>query len=53
MYFCLYSKASVHDTGYGFCAGTKIIPDKASVHTQERLWGRAFCDEAKVRRADL
>ena len=26
---------------------------RASVHTQERLWRRDFCDGAKLRRADL
>ena len=36
-----------------FCAATKIIPDRASVHTQERLWRVDFCDGAKLRRADL
>ena len=36
-----------------FCAATKIIPDMASVPTQERLWRRDFCDGAKLRRADL
>ena len=36
-----------------FCAAIKIIPDRASVHTQERLWRRDFCDGAKLRRADL
>ena len=36
-----------------FCAAKKIISDWASVHTQERLWRRDFCDEAKLRRADL
>ena len=36
-----------------FCAATKIIPDMASVPTQERLWRRDFCDGANLRRADL
>ena len=36
-----------------FCAAMKIIPATASVHTQERLWRRDFCNGAKLRRADL
>ena len=36
-----------------FCAAIKIIPDRASVHTKERLWWRDFCDGARLRRADL
>ena len=34
-------------------ATTKIIPDRASVRTQERLRWRDFCDGAKLRLADL
>ena len=36
-----------------FGAAMKTIPDKAPVHTQERLWRRDFCHGAKTRRADL
>ena len=36
-----------------FCAATKIIPDRASVHTQKWVRRRDLCDEAKLRRADL
>ena len=36
-----------------FCAAQKIIPDRDSVHTQERLSWRDFCDEEKLCRADL
>ena len=31
-----------------FRAGTKIIPDGATIHTQERLWRRDYCDWAKL-----
>ena len=34
-----------------FCATAKIMPERSSVHTQERLWQRDFCDGAKLRRA--
>ena len=34
-----------------FCATAKIMPERASLHTQERLWQRDFCDGAKLRRA--
>ena len=36
-----------------FCAATKIIPARASVHTQERLWRRDFCDGERLRHADF
>ena len=36
-----------------FCAAPKIIPVKASVYTQERLWQLDFRDIAKLRRAHL
>ena len=32
---------------------TQAIPDRTSVHTQDLLWRRDFCDGAKLRRADL
>ena len=32
---------------------TQAIPDRTSVHTQERSRRRDFCDGAKLRRADL
>ena len=35
------------------CAGTKTIPERASVHTQEQRFWREFYDGAKLRRADL
>ena len=38
---------------FTLCAAKKIIPERASVHTQEQLWQRDFCDGAKLRRADL
>ena len=44
------STATLHDS---FGAAMKIIPDRAPVHTQERLWRRDFSDGAKLRRADL
>ena len=37
----------VHTVPERFCVAVKTIPDKASVHTQERLWRRDFCDGAK------
>ena len=43
----------VHSIPDSFCAARKIIPDRASVHTQERLQRRDFCDAVKLRRADL
>ena len=42
----------VHTLPNSFCAATKIMLDRASVHIQQRLWRRAFCDGAKLRRAD-
>ena len=36
-----------------FCATKNIIPDRASIHTQERLWQREFREGAKLRHADL
>ena len=35
------------------CPSTKTISDRTSVHTQELLQRRDFCDGAKMRRADL
>ena len=43
----------VHTIMNSFCAATKIISDRASVHTKERLKRRDFCDGAKLRRAAL
>ena len=43
----------VHSIPNNVRAATKIIPDRASVQTQERLRWRDFCDEAKLRLADL
>ena len=43
----------VHTVPERFCVAVKTIPDKASVHTQERLWRRDFCDGAKLHRADF
>ena len=37
---------SVHTIPDGFCAGAKIIPDRASVYTW--LWRRDFCDGSGV-----
>ena len=34
-----------------FCTATKIISDRATFHTKERLWRRGFSNEAKLRRA--
>ena len=36
-----------------FCADTKTIPDRTSVHTYEWWFWRDFCNVAKLRRADL
>ena len=36
-----------------FCAAIKIIPDWASVETQERLWRFDFRDRVELHRADL
>ena len=35
------------------CAATKIIPDRASVYTQELMWLHDCCDGAKLCGADL
>ena len=55
--FCKYfSFINIHGQTFildSFCAAIKIIPDRVSVHTQERLWRRDLCGEAKLRRADL
>ena len=32
----------------GVCAATKIIPDRASVYTQELMWLHDCCDGAKL-----
>ena len=39
---------SVRTIPDGFRAGAKIIPDRASVRTQEWLWRRDFCDGSGV-----
>ena len=44
-------RIGMHTIPDSFCAATKIITNKASVHIQERLWRRDFCDGAKVRHA--
>ena len=36
-----------------FCAAAKIIPDRASVCTQELMWLHNCCDGAKLSGADL
>lgn len=43
----------VHTIPDNFCVASKIIQDRASVDTQERLWRHNFCDRGRVRRADL
>ena len=43
----------VHTIPDSFHATTKIIPDRSSVHTQERFWWRDFSDGVKLHRADL
>ena len=43
----------VHTIPDSFWAATKIILDRALVHTKERLSRRDFCDGAKLRCADL
>ena len=35
------------------CVASKIIPERASVHTKQRFWRRVFCDGATLRRANL
>ena len=30
-----------------------MLPDRASVHSQERLWRSEFCDEVKLRCPDI
>ena len=47
------SLGCVHTITDSFWAATKIIPDRASLQTQERLWRRDFCNGAKLLRADL
>ena len=42
-----------HTIPDNFGAAMKIIPDRAPVHTQERLWRRDFSNGAKLHRADL
>ena len=42
----------MHTIPDSFCAATKIITNKASVHIQERLWWRDFCDVAKLCRVE-
>ena len=32
---------------------TEIIPNRASVYTEQRLWRREFCDGTKLCGADL
>ena len=43
----------VHTIPDNFCVASKIIQDRASVDTQERLWRHNFCDQGRLRRADL
>ena len=43
----------VHAIPDRFWATTKIILDRASVHSQEGLWRRDFCDGTKLHCADL
>ena len=43
----------VHTIPDNFCVASKIIPDRASVDTEERLWRHNFCDRGRLRRADL
>ena len=50
---CLCDGSSTATLPDSFGAAMKTIPDKAPVHTQERLWRRDFCHGAKTRRADL
>ena len=50
---CLCDGSSTATLPYSFGAAMKTIPDKAPVHTQERLWRRDFCHGTKTRRADL
>ena len=50
---CLCDGSSTATLSDSFGAAMKIIPDRAPVHTQERLWRRDFSDGAKTRRADL
>ena len=42
-----------HTIPDNFGAAMKIIPDRAPIRTQERLWRRDFSNGAKTRRADL
>ena len=46
-------RIGVHTIPDSFCAATKMISDRASIHIMERLWRRDFCDGAKLRRAVL
>ena len=46
--------AMFHTAPDNFCAAKKLVLNKASVHTQKRLWRRDFCDGAtKLRCANL
>ena len=49
----LNAPLAVHTIPDSSCAATKTISDRASVHTQELLWRRDYCDGAKLSRADL
>ena len=42
----IYGRIDMHTIQDSFCAATKVITNKASVHVQERLWWRDFCDGA-------
>lgn len=52
---CLFQCAHlgfVHPTADSSCADTKIIPCRASIHTEERCFRRDFCERGKRYRAD-
>ena len=49
-------RIGVHTLPDRFCAATKIITNKASVHIQEQLWRRdifLWRSEASLRRVEL
>lgn len=49
----MYGQGYVDTITNSFCTATNIVQGGVSVHTQERLWWRDFCDGAKLRRVDL
>ena len=49
----IWVRDCVHSILNNVRATTNIIPDRASVRTQERLWRSDFCDGAKLWLADL